>query len=310
MKKIIILLLVFTPLLKVKAQITPWISQGATWHYTWWDPSMVGNDKIEYIHDTLLFGKTCEILKTTRYFYGRLGPGSPLTLLYTQTNNNYTYSNGDTVFYLNNNKFDILYNFGASLNNNWDLGVDTNYAYCSKSIVRVDSTSTQTINSNVHRVLYTSDSANSSMGITGKIIEHIGSMEYLFPTGRNCDSQTVVDFFDFSFSCFQDSTTTYLVVPQAECENPYHVGISELTNFSNTIQFFPNPIEDNLNIIFFNETQYLISIFNLLGEKVFETKNQNNQSVVVNFSSLNPGMYIATFENSSEKKINKRIIKK
>ena len=96
--------------------------------------------------------------------------------------------------------FEILYNFGALPSNTWNLGVDTNSFDCSNSIVKVDSISSIIIGSNPHRILYTSDSANSSVGVSGTIVEHIGSMTYLFPTPRNC-SGAVVDFYIYSFSC-------------------------------------------------------------------------------------------------------------
>lgn len=311
MKKIIFLSLIIISTFGLKAQTTPWISQGATWFYSWWAPGVGGNDKIEYTHDTVLLGKTCEILKTTRYTYGQQLPESPLVLISTQIlPNHYTYSIGDTVFYLNNNQFNILYNFGAQVNDKWNLGADTNYAYCSKSIVKVDSTSSMTINANPHRVLYTSDSANSTVGITGKIIEHIGSMNYLFPAGRNCDPQVVVDFLIFSFSCFQDITMDYLLVSPAECENPFHVGMGELARDWGKIQFSPNPVEDKLNINFLNENNYRICIYNFLGKKIIETRNQNNPTVAIDMGNLTAGVYILTFENSLGEKINKKIIKK
>ena len=195
MKKIIILSFVIATALGTKAQTTPWIGQGAIWNYKFWNIGINGVVKIEYTHDTILFGKTCQILKTTEDIYTQ---SPPIGLVSSGKWNDYTYNNGDTVFYLNNNTFNILYNFGAQVNDKWDLGVDTSDMNCSKSIVKVDSISSLMINSNSHRVLFTSDSANSSVGITGAIIEHIGSMNYLFPTYRNC-SQGVVDFHFYSF---------------------------------------------------------------------------------------------------------------
>jgi len=311
MKKIVTLLFLNTIAFGTKAQTTPWISQGATWFYTWSGAGLGGNMKIEYTHDTILFGKTCEILKTTRYMYGMQGPGLPIVLLSTQIlGNGYTYSDGDTVFYLNGNHFNILYNFGAQVNERWDLGVDTSDCLCSKSIVKVDSISSVTINSNSHRVLYTSDSANSTVGITGKIIEHVGALQYLFPTARNCNPEIVVDFSMYNFSCFQDNTMSYKLVSPDECENPYHVGITELANGSKQIQCFPNPVEDELNINFIGEKNYRICIHNLLGENIIETKKQNNLSVSIDMSSLASGIYIATLEDKFGEKTSKLIMKK
>jgi len=290
-----------------KAQTSPWISQGAIWNYKFWTSGENGVVKIEYTHDTILYGKTCQILKTTEDIYTQ---SPPIGLIHSGQWNNYTYSNGDTVFYLNNNQFNMLYNFGAQVNDKWDLGVDTSDMGCSKSIVKVDSLSSLIINSNSHRVLYLSDSANSSVGITGKIIEHIGSMNYLFPTPINCSQDVVVDFYSYSFSCFQDITTTFLLVTPDECENPYHVGIVELKKDTDGIHYFPNPVEDKLNITLSKKKDYRIFICNLLGEKIIEIRNQNNQSLNIDMSDLPTGIYFVTFENSLGEKINKKIIKK
>jgi hypothetical protein len=311
MKKIITFSFIIVSIFSMKAQTTPWISQGATWFYTWSTPGLQGNDKIEYTNDTVLLGKACEVLETTRYTYAIPGPGLPIALISSQiVDTNFTYSNGDTVFYLNNNQFNVLYNFGAQVNDQWNLGVDTSTLMCSKSIVKVDSISSITINSNSHRVLYTSDSANSSIGITGEIIEHIGALQYLFPTERNCGSQIIVEFYMFNFSCFQDNTISYMLVSPAECENPYHVGVSELAIGSDKIQCSPNPVEHILNIDFLTENNYKICVYNLLGEKTVEKTNQKNQSLNIDFSDLPSGIYIATFEDGMGEKTSKRIIKK
>lgn len=66
----------------------------------------------------------------------------------------FTYLSGDTVFRYKNNKFNILYNFGAQPGDTWDLGIDTNQWLCSKSIIEVDSVKTITINEMPLRCLF------------------------------------------------------------------------------------------------------------------------------------------------------------
>ena len=105
MKKIIVLSFVIATALGTKAQTTPWINQGAIWNYKYWNIGINGVVKIEYTHDTILFGKTCQILKTTEDVYTQ---SPPIVLVNSGDWNNYTYNNGDTVFYLNNNQFNTL----------------------------------------------------------------------------------------------------------------------------------------------------------------------------------------------------------
>lgn len=311
MKKVLLIIIVFINCASVYAQITqtPWISHGAVWHYQWGGLGG-GNDKIVYESDSLIYGKNCQKLVTYRSYYGQTGPFQPITLLWSDTlPSNYTYNNGDTVFYLNNNSFNVLYNFGTQVGGNWNLGVDTSGALCSKSIVKIDSIGNTPISAINYRHLYLSDSANSSVGIEGKIIEHIGSMNYLFPTGRNCDPQIVVEFLIFSFSCFQDNTMSYKVVSAEECENPFHVGVIDLSVTSNDIRCYPNPVGDKLNVDFLNEKNYIISIINLTGEKIIETTNNGKQTLSLDINFLKSGVYICKFENKG-KKILKKIIKK
>ncbi len=291
MKKLIFVFMLFFSFFKTEAQ-TPWIGQGATWHYTWSDPSSGsgGDHKIEYIADTLIQSHNCQVLQTTRYWYGMMGPGQPITLISTESWRDYTYNNGDTVFFFQNNKFDVLYNFGSQAGNKWNLGIDTNDFQCSKSIIIVDSTSSLQINSNNYRVLYTSDSTNSSVGISGKIIEHIGSMNYLFPTGRNCNPLFIVDFYTFSFSCFQDNTLSYSLHLGYRCEFPYD-GASELSNDANKIQIFPNPTTDKLNIVFSDNAAYVISIYNILGQQMISATNKNKLSLSIDLNTIDKGVY-------------------
>jgi len=65
-----------------------------------------------------------------------------------------------------------------------------------------------------------------------------------------------------------------------------------------------------LNITLSKKKDYRIFICNLLGEKIIEIRNQNNQSLNIDMSDLPTGIYFVTFENSLGEKINKKIIKK
>lgn len=305
MKKYILLLILSFSVLQNFSQTTPWISSGATWYYKWSAIGFGGNDKIEYTHDTILYGKSCQVLKTTSDLY--VGP--PITLVSSSTFENYTYNNGDTVFYLVDTTFEILYNFGALPGNTWDLGVDTNSFDCSSSIVKVDSISSIIISTNPHRILYTSDSTNSSAGVSGTIIEHIGSMTYLFPTTRNC-SAAVVDFNIYSFSCFSDSLESYSVVPSSECANPYHVGINEQKLIQEEILISPNPATDQLSLNWDNSDYVTLSVYNTIGELVFHKNISSRKNETINVADLNPGVYFIYLKTEAGFTTARRFIKK
>jgi hypothetical protein len=272
-------------------QSTSWINQGAKWNYKFWAPGILGNDKIEYTNDTIIMGKTCQVLKTTRFYYGQNFPWNPLVLMSSQLlPNRYTYNHGDTVFYLNNNQFHLLYNFAAQPNERWNLGVDTNYFNCSKSITIVDSIATELIGATTHRILYTKDSLNSSVSVEGKIIEHIGSLNYLFPLDRNCDPQIIVDFYIFTFSCFEDSSTSYLLVNPDECNNPYHVGIFTPTFESKQFFCYPNPANNYFTIekSIFEFAQ--LEIKDILGKTLLADEMRTTKHTI-DVSTFAPGIY-------------------
>lgn len=305
MMKIKQLLLVFFigVTFSVDSQTTPWINPGAVWYYKLAPGAMAGNEKIEYTHDTILNGKNCQVLQTTRSFYGEIS--GAYVFFYSQTWRNYTYNNGDTVFYLVDTAFEVLYNFGAQPGQTWDLGVDTNDSYCSKSIVHVDSVSTLNIGSNTHRVLYTSQSPGSSV-VIGGIIEHIGAMSYLFPLGRVCDTNAVVEYYEFTFSCFSDATTNYSLVPPGECENPYHVGLEELKNELFTLS--PNPTNGVFSLNFINHNGIKIVVFNSTGKICFNTKTIA-PNISIDLSDLSNGLYLISVENEKGEKTFKKLVK-
>ncbi len=303
--------------IQTKAQTTPWIAHGATWYYTWWSGAggITGNDKIEYVNDTIIQGKNCQELRLTSYQYGLTGPGSPLTLIYTQTSTyGFTYSSGDTVFYLVDSAFKVLYNFAAVAGDKWNLGIDTNVFLCSKSILLVDSTSTKMIGGNPHRMIYVTDSTHSSVGLQGQltrtpIIEHIGSMNYLFPNPRNCNSSIAVDFNFYTLSCFSDSLEMYSL-PGVDCENPYHVGINELTSNKDEIQSYPNPADDELYIRISREDNLEIKITDVLGNKIMEQSSGSKHLLRMDMANLQSGLYFISFENKQGEKTIQKFIKK
>jgi hypothetical protein len=155
-----------------------WISKGAVWHYNWESTGggSGGFVRINYEKDTLTNKILCEKL-TSIYYEFCLGPNQTTVqcgkfVMPTQ----YTYVSGDTVFYLVNGQFQVLYNFGAKPGDTWNLGVDTNSNACSKSIVHVDSIGKMVINGSTFRWISLSTNQNASAGMGGKSVERFGAI--------------------------------------------------------------------------------------------------------------------------------------
>lgn len=252
----------------------------------------------------MINGILCEKLVTTKYNVA----DNPVTL-----GNEFTYSNGDTVFYFVNGGFQILYNFGAQPGETWDLGVDFLGAGCSTSIVQVDSIGTININSQNYRWISVSSQAGSSVGLQGKIIERFGSIPYnsdlghLFPTPRWCSGGPIEEPI-FSFTCFEDSTFLLYNVTQNDCEDIMDVGITDKIE-NGKIEFYPNPTEYSIQITLEKIDDYNISIYDITG-KLHKRFSVNSKTINIELDFLNQGIYVIKIQSNGSGSVTKRIIKR
>lgn len=81
------------------------------------------------------------------------------------------------------------------------------------------------------------------------------------------------------------------------------VGVTELENSSSS--FYPNPTSNELNINTNDPVQ--VTIFNLIGEMVFNERIGSNK--IISLGYLESGSYFIQFDNSSQKRTEKLIIK-
>jgi hypothetical protein len=80
-------------------------------------------------------------------------------------------------------------------------------------------------------------------------------------------------------------------------------------NSLDDLTIFPNPTSGK--IIFFSESfkndSFVVTVINLLGQKVFQTQNLSNTNNEIDLTGIGKGTYFVTFENDS-KTITKKII--
>ena len=75
------------------------------------------------------------------------------------------------------------------------------------------------------------------------------------------------------------------------------------------VELFPNPAEDQLNLILPDYSNYNIKIFNLQGQKLIE-KFSNNKEVLIDISLLEKGTYLLNIKSViNQRTITKQIIK-
>ena len=76
------------------------------------------------------------------------------------------------------------------------------------------------------------------------------------------------------------------------------------------VKFFPNPSEEQLNLIFPEYSDYLIEVFDLKGNKILSFKIDNSKQHLLDISSLGKGIYLINIKSlSSFKAITHKIIK-
>lgn len=281
-----------------------WISKGATWHYDWSGIGFGGFEKIIYTKDTLINNHLCNELVSINFEFTYNEKNELVSLGSDTLKSYYTYVHGDTVFYLVNDKFDVLYNFGAKPGDTWNLGVDTNGFKCSNSVVKVDSIGNIVINEKSYRWIWLSTLDNSSVGLNGKIIERFGAMgDFLFPTDRNCDKNIIVDFNLYSFSCFQDDNFPLFNVTGKDCEYLLKVGIPEIKE---TYKLYPIPTKNKLYISENINNELFIRIFTTNGKVVYSCRTRLNE---IDLSSIANGVYFIRIDEKNKKSIVKKIVK-
>ncbi len=300
MKRVLAMLILF---ISISTQAQVWVSHGATWYYEW-SGILPAFDKIEYVSDTMIQSKNCQKLLTTSYMFAPIEAGGGLVnTLYSQ---HYTYVNGDTVFYLVDSVFHVLYNFGAQIGDTWDLGVDTNQSWCTHSMVEVQSTGSSLINGQNCDWIYVGDLPYSSVGLSGKIYKRFGAVDdYLFPTHRNCDS-AVVEYIDYRFSCFEDDSFSLYNVTSKDCDYLFHIGINEFDQKDNFVSLFPNPASDVISV------SVLRQDFEITNIRIFDTKGRTaiiTNRKEIDVSQLSQGLYFVMIDFSNGQRYFKKFIK-
>ena len=289
----------------VNASLTSqvWIDQGAEWHFDFSKVSSGGVIKLSYTQDTIIQGNICQKLVPTRYNLTSDQFGNIVLSSVQVESARYTSVSGDTVFYLLNNQFEVLYNFGAQMNDTWDLGVDTNSMLCGSSFAIVDSIDNVTINSSNLRTIYMNSQSNSSVILHGRANERFGNMQqYLFPVPTNCDTNIIVDFEDIIFKCYKDNSFATYNVTNESCG--HLISVENYEKLQLTTNVFPNPTTSELFIdaeVEFSE----IAIYNLNGKLI---RSMNVHRDLINVSDLPKGVYVLRL-NSNMGAVTKRFVK-
>ncbi len=303
MKKALLFIVLAAVTLSVYSQGSVWIDQGATWHYEW-SGTLPAYDMIGYVKDTTINGQVCQDLQVSRYMFAPLELGGEL--LSTDISHRYTYSNGDTVFYLVNGNFHILYNMGAQVGDTWNLGVDTNVYQCGQSIVEVLSTGSSEINGQSYEWINVATLPGSSVGLSGKIYKRFGAVDdYLFPTESNCDS-AIIEWYDYNFTCFEDNSFALYNTIGKDCDYLMNVGIEEYESPERLLTIYPNPATIVVNVVAVKNGLSIkdIQIKDMQGRLLKQTTQTK-----IDVSNLPDGIYLLSIEFQNGKRVVERFVK-
>jgi len=315
MKKLFLIL--FALVIHFSAFSQVWVDSGAIWHYDYWNIGEMGFIKYVYSKDTVIQTKNCQKINATWYRFTFNQYDSLVLLGKVVLQDNFTYVSEDTVFYLHNDEFFVLYDFGASIGDQWIISTSNEgFGECDDtSRIVVTDTGSIILNATKYRYISLEPTSNSSIGLKGTYVERFGNIDEesnpfqeLFPGWVQCDSLTgIVEWSYFNFKCFEDSSFTLYNPSTEECEYYLtHLGIDELNR--NEIVCYPVPTKDILKIEHDFKGDVFVQIFSFQGISV-NSFIMNRNTKMIDLSALNKGMYLIKFQAGDEGNFISKIIK-
>ena len=231
--------------------------------------------------------------------------------------NHFTYVSGDTVFYRHDSEFFVLYDFGASIGDQWIVSSSNPYySDCDDtSIVVVTDTGSILLNGKKYRYISVQPTSNSSDGIKGTYVERLGnidqqwnSFQYMFPGMVQCDSLIgIYEWSSFKFKCFEDRSFPLFNPSTEDCEYLLtQIGIQEFSQ--DDLACYPVPAKNTLILDNNFHSEVLVKIYTLQGILVRSFKMKDNDHII-DISDLRPGVYFVMFQSESDGKFVRKIIK-
>ncbi len=294
-----------------------WIDQDAIWHYNIDAGGLFqGFSRYDYTRDSLIQGHNCQLIDKSQHRVQNFGG------IYShsdhQMETNFTYTNGDTVFWLVENEFKVLYNFGAQIGDTWSIANADVATDCLEAIVEVDSIGTILMNGQNLRWIKFHTQDNSSYLYSGKAVEKFGLFEMnyysphaLFPVKTDCTEGTVIDFFFNQFTCYEDASFNLYNVTSQDCEYKSQLSTNNLMPQENGINFYVDQTNKSLRLdtkeISANIDCYVV---NNMGQIVIKSvklfKYSNSESI--NASQLKSGIYFLIINSDNFKQTERFLI--
>jgi len=288
------LITIFFAILALQISAQDFAPIGALWHYDEGtaNSELISYETIESIADTMISTVSCrKLIKTSRY---------GLTPVLSDI---FMYSRNDSVFFLADNEFHLLYDFSADKGDTIILGYYTNHDGTALKMI-IDSTSEISINGQIRKLQYVTSGDGISIEFGGIVISGIGNIEYMFPHYDMWNEGPLRCYEDSICGLFKNSRHTNNGWNFQDCDQII-TGINE-AGLANGVSLYPNPTTSLLNISNLDQkTEYVI--IECYGRSL--KGGFLLPSETINIEDLPDGIYSILLINNKIKTITRRIIK-
>ena len=325
MKKIILILVLFSIIGQVKSQIVqdtlPWCPPGATWLYKMVTATESLYLQYSYEKDTLILNKNAKKLNVS--FIRIIGPGGTQTARYIEKAGvEFFYNSNDSVFLLDKpiSNFKFIYSFNPQLNDEFVIGnsrqiCQSDSTYPKTDTIKVSKILKDTFENVIFDVYYTSWDRKFFIGT---IVKNIGSIRCPFPQinyqickGNENGGGSIYD----RLICYSDSLRGTHTFNYRDDDKECHFAKTAVNNFTKkernlNVKLYPNPAVNKLNIL--TETPVKeIYIYDLFGKLIKQViiENTKTNGTEITIDELNTGIYFIHVIDAFDAKLNSKFIK-
>lgn len=263
---------------------------GSKWYYSQptVNPWMIGFTSFEVLSDTIINGDSCRKILEVKQV--------PDTV---QTIYHYMYERNDRVFFYADNKFHLLYDFGASQGDTIILDYFLTHDG-SPLEVYVNETGPIIYNGVERKIQYITSGDGIVVEFGNHIIEGIGNTHFMFPVYDGNPRGPLRCYHDDSTGWFMNPLYPDTLWNHTDCDQIIS-GIDQ-TNTSN-FKVYPNPVQEQL---YLNNLKGSISyvITDLLGHTVMKGILKDG-TPAINVVQLPNGIYLLRIETDKGVQISK-----
>lgn len=271
-----------------------WAPIGAKWWYNYTGAGINQNYvSLESVGDTTVLGKACRKLEIKEfvaegikpYYFEIIDFESHLIVLHQQ---------GDSIFYLRNNQFELLYDFSMEPGDTIAVTVpQQSFRYHPQDtqiFVRVEGYTTKIIDGQELKVQQRQIAWESGNGflVGDTVVEKMGDLTFFLPW-KSIEYDAILPY---GLRCYQDSTIFYKAV-DIPCDSitPLMSGTLPLVQ-SNDVVLYPNPVPPGTRQIKVEGVQVKNwDLYDVQGRLISKEEHRMGDSLIEIPISLQAGFY-------------------